>query len=144
MTDNDQDQRNSDPPPRESLTCSEINFEAVTSAFALIACADANLGEKEIERFRELLRNSEACSEFDLDALEASFLKMSKAMLEDFSAAKHRALEAIARVRDDETSSRLVIQAAQVALVADGVLNEVEEYMLAEICRTLGVDPEEH
>jgi tellurite resistance protein TerB len=131
-------------PSRDSLTCSEVNFEAISSAFALIACADDALGDREIERYRELLKSSEACRGFEIEGLVKRFHEIADSLLDDFAAGKHRALEAIARVSGDERSSRLVIQAAQIAIVADGQLDEVEETMLAEICRTLGVDPEDY
>jgi tellurite resistance protein TerB len=124
--------------------CSETSLEALSAAFALIACADAALAPSELDRFREVIRTTEACHGLDFDEIDRRFLALSQQMLDDFDAGSEQALAAIRAVRDDPPARERVLAAAQVAVVADGRLREIEEHMLRQICLALGVDPEDY
>ena len=128
----------------ETQACSEHLFSAISSAFALIACSDAELAESETERFKEVLRHAEPCQGLDLDALEHDFLELARLLLTDYEQGRNRAFTAIEKVKDDPESRARVVAAAQVAIVADGALRAIEERVLADICVTLGMDPDEH
>ena len=117
---------------------------AVAGAFALMACADAEVADSEVERFVETIRSSAVFSTVDLDALEQQFRSLTSAVLNDFEQGRARALEAIGRVRGDADAAVQVIRAAQVAMVADGQLHEAEEAILRNLCIFLGLDPESY
>lgn len=123
---------------------SEVGDEllhAVAGAFALVACADGEVAESEIERFVALARQ-DAFRRLDLERLEPAFRDLTEAMLSDFAEGKRLALEAVATVKGDSSAAELTVSAAQIAIVADHRLRASEESVLAEICRALEIDPE--
>ena len=130
--------------PVEDSTCSEPSVEAISAAFALIACSDADLAPSEIDRFREVIREADACRGLDYDAIEHQFLALSKTILADFETGTEQAMATIEATRDVPQVRNRVLAAAQIALVADGRLREIEEYTLRQICRALGVDPQDY
>lgn len=123
---------------------SEVRDEllhAVAGAFALVACADGEVAEAEVERF-VALTHQDAFRRLELARLEPAFRDLTKAMLADFAEGKRLALEAVSAVKDDASAAELTVSAAQIAIVADHRLKASEEAVLAEICQALEIDPE--
>ncbi len=116
-------------------------LRAVAGAFALVACADGELAQAEVDRFVDTVISSNKLPRVDPKRLEAIFRDLCQAIFTDADDGRGRALEAVAKVRGDEARAKLVVHAGQVALVADAKLNEAEENALAELCTTLGLDP---
>lgn len=116
-------------------------LRAVSGAFAFIACADAHLDDREVERFLAWVGEHPAFAALDRSSLEARFRELAEAFREDFEEGERRATEAIARVRGSEHDRDLVLRAAQIAVVADERLEAVEEAALGHVCAALGVEP---
>ncbi len=116
----------------------------MAAAFALVACADAELAPSETERFVAFVNQHEVFDDVDTASLEAEFRAFTAAIQKDFTLGQRRAFAAIRPLADDAEATGQIIAAAQVAIVADGELRQVEEVMLARICRQLGVDPAKH
>ncbi len=112
---------------------------SLAAAFALVATADAEVAQTEVERFLEVVRNEPALGSVDADALEPPFRALTEALLADPAEGRRRALDVLRAVRTEHVP--LVVAAAQMAVVADAHLVNVEELALAEVCRALGVDP---
>ncbi|MEM9074342.1 MAG: TerB family tellurite resistance protein [Myxococcota bacterium] len=115
-------------------------LRGMAAAFALVATADVDIAEDEIQRFVDLVKNEPSLRRVDVESIEPLFRSLASALLEDPESGRRRALEIVSA-----TSARhadLVIAAAQMAIVADSHLLNVEELALREVCQALGVDPE--
>ena len=122
---------------------SEQLEDAVAAAFAYVSCADGELAPAERERF---LAFAEAEPGLATDAAQAAagrFDARAAAFREDFAAAERDAFEVIGRVRGSAHADS-VLRAAQVAVVADERLADVEEAAVARVCEALGIDPAAH
>ncbi len=132
--------------PRElwrgiEATGDEGLLRSLAVAFALVATADIEVADAEVERFLELVRSEPALEGVEAAALETQFRALAQALLEDPVEGRERALGLIAATKPEHAP--LVVAAAQMAVVADAHLVTVEEVALAEVCRALGVDPSE-
>jgi tellurite resistance protein len=116
-------------------------LRAVAGAFALVACADGELAEAEVGRFLALVRGHEALRSVATADLEEAFRALTSAFRESYVLGERKATDVVARVRHDAAQVELVIRGAQIAIVADEVLEEVEEVALQRVCFALGVDP---
>jgi tellurite resistance protein TerB len=118
-------------------------LRAVSGAFALVACADGNLEDAEIETFLDMVREARAFQNVNLATLEAQFRHLGRAILDDFEEGRRHALQEIALLKKgDPRQTALVVSAAQIAIVSNGQLAEAEELVLQQICEALGLDPE--
>ena len=116
---------------------SEISDElarAVVSAFALIAVADGDLAEVEIESFMRLIYEREdVMSSLDFVRYEPLFREISGALFTDPERGQAQALELIKAVRGNQEQCELVISAAQIALMADNKELDSETKVLSLI-----------
>ncbi len=113
-------------------------LRALCGAFALIAAADGDVSEQEIERFLQVVRSkSKAFPGLDFERLGASFRDLGQAMLSDPAEGRRHALAEIARVGADPKQRELVIAAAQIAVLADRRVQRVEAEVLSEIRKAL-------
>lgn len=119
----------------------DVLLQAVSGAFAVVACADGEVAESEIEMFLDMVKDIRAFASVHIDQLERHFRDLADAILVDFEDGRRLALEAIATVKDDDKHKALVVSAAQIAIVADERLQEREEVALGQICEVLGLDP---
>ncbi len=119
-------------------------LRAISGAFAMVACADGSLEKSEIDEFLAYVRGIESFSDVDMSALERHFREFGEALIDDYDGGRKLALDAIAAMRGDEEKRQRVVRAAQIALVADEDVKEVEEMVLGMICEALGLDPMEY
>ena len=107
---------------------------AIVSAFALVAVADGDLAESEIDSFIKLIYEREdILAALNFERYEPLFREISGAILSDPNAGHNRALELITAVSNDSDHCELVISAAQIALMADNKEQESETRVLALI-----------
>jgi tellurite resistance protein len=117
-------------------------LRAVSGAFALVACADGNLEEAEIETFLDMVREMRVFHHVNLATLEAQFRHLGRAILDDFEEGRRHALQEIALLKKgDPKQTALVVSAAQIAIVSNSQLADAEELVLQQICEALGLDP---
>ena len=118
-------------------------MRAVCGAFAIIAAADGNVSEAEIERFAGVIRGRRAeLSGLDLELAERNFRELAQSLLSDPEAGRQRALADIGRVKESALHRGLVRSAAYIAMVADARIATSEQIVLAEIYEALGERPE--
>ena len=120
---------------------SDVLLRAVSGAFAVVACADGELAESEVDMFVDMVRDTRAFAKVDLRALQQHFRELACAMIADFDEGRQLAYQAIAAVKGDDRCTALVVSAAQIAIVADRKLRKREEVLLGQICEVLGLDP---
>lgn len=107
---------------------------AIVSAFALVAVADGDLAESEVDSFVKLIyENEDIQAALDFKRYEPLFRDISGAILSDPEAGKEKALELIAAVKGDSDHCDLVESAAQIALMADNRERESETRVLGLI-----------
>ena len=114
---------------------------AITSAFVLVAVADGDLGDTEIDRFIFLIRDQESVlAPLNLDRIEALFRDIGGAILSDPIAGRRQALEFIATVKTNSTHCELVRSAAEIAILADNRELASEQEVMEQICKALEID----
>lgn len=116
-------------------------LRAVSGAFAVVACADGQLDQSEIDIFIDMIKDTRAFAEVDVDTLAQHFRALGQAILADFEEGRRGAFEAIALVKGNDKQTALVVSAAQIAILADTKLQASEENALRQICEILGLDP---
>lgn len=115
-------------------------LRAVSGAFVLVAAADGELVRDEAERFFEVVRSrADVFSPIDLDDLEKAYSDLSEVMITDPEDGKRLALECVARVKGIPSHADLVKSAAEIAAAADGQLEAIEESVMQEVRRALGL-----
>ena len=113
---------------------------AITSAFALVAIADGDLAQSEIDRFMVLIREQVAVlAPLNIDRVELQFRDIAGAILSDPSEGHSHALELIAAVAGDAIHCELVRAAAEITIAADNRELSSEQEVLQEICAALGI-----
>jgi len=113
---------------------------AVAGAFVLVAACDGELSKSEANRFLEALgAKADHLSALDFDALSRTFLDLSEAMISDPVDGKRLALANVARVKGTREHAELVAGAARIAAFADGRIEAVEEKVMHDIQRALGL-----
>ncbi|HJN95543.1 MAG: hypothetical protein CMQ15_16990 [Gammaproteobacteria bacterium] len=114
---------------------------AITSAFVLVAVADGDLGDSEIDRFISLIRDQESVlAPLNLDRIEALFRDIGGAILSDPIAGRSQALDIIATVKANATHCELVRSAAEIAILADNRELASEQEVMKQICEALEID----
>lgn len=118
-------------------------LRAVAGAFVLVAAADGELSRDEADRFIEVLRTeADVFAPIDFAELAKTFGDLSEAMLADPEDGKRFALQCVARVKGVPQHAELVKSAAEIAAAADGRLQSVEESVMQDVRRALGVSIE--
>lgn len=115
---------------------------AITTAFVLVAVADGDASDAEIDRFLELLREcADVLAPLDIDRVEPLFRDLTGALLTDPEGGRGHALADIAAVKGDPNACELVRSAAEIALAADRRTLAREQEVLSQICVALGIRP---
>jgi tellurite resistance protein len=115
-------------------------LRALSAAFALVAVADGELAESEVDEFVELLRSkADVFSSIDFNALELAFRDLTDSLIADPEQGRMRACDCIARVKGDANKCELVRSGAAIALAADGRVRAPEEAAMQDICTALGL-----
>lgn len=114
---------------------------AVISAFILVAVADGDLAQSEIDRFISMMEaQDEIVGSIGIDRIRLLFHDIGSAILSDPVAGREHALELIAAVTGNADYCELVRSAAEIALIADSRELASEETVMKSICDALGVE----
>lgn len=116
---------------------------AISGAFALIACADGELSESEVDALVEAVLTAGAVPGLEVARVERMFRDVCQAMLTDVEDGWRRALALIEPAKQDPAQAQLVAHAAQIAMYADGRVQEPELAALKKICTLLQVTLED-
>ena len=125
---------------RFDSTITDDLVRAITSAFVIVAVADGDLAQSEIDRFILLIREQEnVLVPLDIDRVDLLLRDISTAILSDPAAGRSRALEFIAAVEGNAIHCELVRSAAEIAVAADSRELTSEKEVLQEICKAMGI-----
>ncbi len=107
---------------------------AVVSAFALVAVADGDLADSEIDSFVALLQErKEILAALNFERYEPLFRDICGALLSDPIPGQQKALQLISGIGSDAEGCELVLSAARIALIADNREQESETRVIAMI-----------
>lgn len=115
-------------------------FDALAAAYALIAAADNEVAEIEVQRLREWALGH-GFDGSDLDELESRCRTIGQGILTHPEKNREIALARVRAIDPNGKRAALVLEVARVAVVADRGLEEQEEGVLKEVAEALGVDP---
>jgi len=112
---------------------------AMVSAFALVAAADGDLADEEVERFGVLLKQQAGpLAPLPIEGVDSAFADVVAALLSDPEGSRARALRIIEALRGDEPYSELIAAVAQIALKADHHERAEEFAAMKDIRAALG------
>lgn len=116
-------------------------LRALSAAFALVAAADGELAESEVDEFIDLLRRkADVFSGINFHELERAFRDLTDSLIADPEQGRARACDCIARVKGDAEKCELVRSGAAIALAADGRARAPEQAAMQDICNALGLE----
>ena len=116
-------------------------LRALSAAFALVAAADGELAESEVDEFVDLLRRkADVFAGIDFHELERVFRDLTDSLIADPEQGRLRACDCIARVKGDADRCELVRSGAAIAIAADGFVRVPEQAAMQDICAALGLE----
>lgn len=118
-------------------------LSAMAAAFGLVACSDAVLEHCEAVRFFEIIRTSETLSNLPWEDIEKQFTAITDDILHKGSVGREKALTLVTQVKSNNAYRDAVIACAQIAVVSNFQIQDVEERALRGVCEALGIDPKE-
>lgn len=114
---------------------------AVISAFILVAVADGDLAQSEIDKFSLMIEAQEdLVAPIGLDRIRLLFRDIGSAVLSDPVAGREHALELIAAVKGNTNYCELVRAAAEIAVIADNRQLASEQAVMKMICDAMGTE----
>lgn len=123
---------------------SEVTDElarAITSAFVLVAVADGDLAQSEIDRFNLLIKERASLLDPDnIDRFDQLFRDIGGAIMSDPVAGRRHALELVAAIKADASHCELVRSAAEIAIAADHRELASEQEVLDLICKAMDIE----
>ena len=114
-------------------------LRAISAAFAFVAFADGSFDDSEEERFVDFIQKTPNLGPASIHDARALLGVFAEAFQDDFATGVDLAHAEIRRICRDPEGAKIVVRAAQVAIVADQKLHHAEEAALRRICSTLGV-----
>lgn len=118
-------------------------LEATVAACAVVAAADGNISSEEKQKMIGFMKQSDALSVFDTSEVIALFEKFSGNFGFDYAIGKAECLKVIGNLKKDVGASRLLVRVCCAVGAADGNFDDDEKAVVREICRELGLNPEE-
>lgn len=118
-------------------------MEACVAGCALVAAADGNVSSEEKQKMVGFMRNSDELKVFDIEEVIAVFNKVVANFEFDPIIGKAEALKRVAVIKSKPDAARLMVRVCCAIGAADGNFDDNEKAMVAEICRELGLDPQE-
>jgi len=119
---------------------------AAAAAYALVAKADGRLQPEEIAKVIDCLQKGADVLRLDAEAAKKLFMKNVDKLesYRDYDAEKRKLMNEITKIKGNPTKMRFIVEAClDIAKAADGY-DQFEKRIIFDVCRVLGVDPQEH
>ncbi|MFT7472994.1 MAG: tellurite resistance protein [Kiritimatiellia bacterium] len=114
---------------------------AVISAFILVAVADGDLAQSEIDKFILMIGEQEdLVAPLGIDRIRLLFRDIGSAIISDPVAGREHALELISAVKGNDNYCELVRSAAEIAVIADNRELASEQAVMKVICNALDIE----
>ncbi len=114
-------------------------LDAVMAAAAYLALADDNLRLSERLALDSVLQNMNELKIFDVHKAVDIFRDYAETIQHDRKKGKDKVFKAVSKFACDQHSATLLLKACLFIAKADGMLNEKEKGVLAELCGLLKV-----
>lgn len=118
-------------------------LEGVVAGCTLVAFADGMVRPEEKQKMMGFMRNSDALAVFDSGDIIKLFDKYSSRFEFDRSIGEADALQAVGKVKKNESESRLLVRVCCAVGASDGTFDALEQEAARKICRELGLNPAE-
>ncbi|MEH7505098.1 TerD family protein [Neobacillus drentensis] len=118
-------------------------LEAVVAACALVAMADGYLDASERQKMIEFVHQSEELRVFDTNKVIQKFNFFVTKLENDRTLGRAEAFRALGKIRTKPEIARLVARYCIAIGYADGNFDNNEKQMVSDICRELGLNPDE-
>jgi tellurite resistance protein TerB len=89
------------------------------------------------------LRNSEVLSVYSTEEVISIFDKYSRQFEFDYQIGQASALQAVAKVKNNEAEARLMVRVCCAIGAADGNFDDQEKAIVRKICAELGLNPKD-
>lgn len=116
-------------------------LEAAVAGCTLIAYADGIVRPDEKQKMMGFMRNSDALSVFDNGDIIKLFEKFSGRFEFDRSIGEADALQAIGKIKKNDSEARLLVRVCCAVGASDGNFDPLEQEVARKICRELGLNP---
>ena len=117
-------------------------LEAMMAATALLALADEEVAISERLALDYILENVKELKVFDVHQAVNLFRDYGREVQLDFSQAKAKVLESVAKFSGDQQKATLLVRASILMAKADGNFSEPEQKVIDELCRVLCLESE--
>ena len=118
-------------------------LEGVVAGCTLVAFADGIVSPQEKQKMMGFIRMNDALSSFDAGEIIKLFEKFSSRFEFDRSIGEADALQAIAKLKKNESEARLLVRVCCIIGASDGSFDSLEQDVVRKICRELGLNPAE-
>ncbi|MBZ4193297.1 MAG: tellurite resistance TerB family protein [Candidatus Contendobacter sp.] len=118
-------------------------LESVVAGCVLVAHADGVAKPEEKQKMMGFLRNSEVLSVFSTEEVITIFDKYARQFEFDHQIGQASALQAVAKIKGDETEAKLMVRVCCAIGAADGNFDDQEKAIVRKICAELGLNPKE-
>lgn len=108
-----------------------------------IAFADGEVSSEEKQKLLKYFEMSDELKVFNTSEVIAEFKKLAEKFEFDQEIGRSEALKLISRVKDKTDAARTTVRLGVIIAKSDGNFDEAEKTALKEICRELGLAPEE-
>ncbi|WP_212120298.1 TerD family protein [Niallia circulans] len=118
-------------------------LDAVVAACALVGMADGRLDPSEEQKMKEFIHQSEELRVFDTNKVIQQFNQFVQKIEHDQIIGRAECFRALGKVRSKPEVARLVARYCIAIGYADGHFDQREKQVVVEICRELGLNPQE-
>ncbi|BAW80466.1 Tellurite resistance TerB [Candidatus Nitrosoglobus terrae] len=116
-------------------------LESIVAGCALVAYADGVVKPEEKQTMMKFLKTSDVLSTFDTGEVIRLFEKYSGQFEFDYVIGEASALQAVGRIKKEESEARLLVRVCCAIGASDGNFDEVEKKATRKICSELGLNP---
>lgn len=117
------------------------NFlEAVVSGGFMVSNADGNVDSDEKAKLLKFIKTNEGLSVYSQSEVVEAFNKFKDLYDFDTDAGEAASLEAISKIKGDESKSKFLVRMICSLGKADGDFDEDEKKVVRRICKELGLD----
>jgi len=118
-------------------------MKAFSGACALIACADGKIDSSEEAKILSFIKNLRELKSFDSSTIMQHFREFANTLNCDPDIGREKIYTSLKEIKGDKKASKLLVRICCHIGAADGDFDSNEKQATIEICRQLGIEPNE-